>query len=42
MGDKPPNKAVLIGQFISQIGSLIMLLFLLVLFGGCAYIILRS
>jgi hypothetical protein len=42
MEEKPPNKVVLIGQLISHIGSLIMLLFLLVLFGSCAFVILRS
>jgi hypothetical protein len=42
MEEKPPNKVVLVGQIISHIGSFIMLLFLLVLFGSCAFIILRS
>jgi hypothetical protein len=42
MEQRPPNKVVLLGQLISRIGSLIMLLFLLVLFGSCAFIILRS
>jgi len=42
MEQRPPNKVELIGQLISHIGSLIMLLFLLVLFGSCAVIILRS
>jgi hypothetical protein len=42
MEQRPPNKAQLIGQLISHLGSFIMLLFLLILFGSCAVVILRS